>query len=116
MKTNINTQKIKDLLDVSTSQLSPETLDHLRMARTLAINHQRTRQSVPVLAWIGGHHNGQNTHSLLSKPMVWLMGAIFAACLITGATYWHNYSIEHDIADVDIAILTDDMPINVFLD
>jgi hypothetical protein len=48
--------------------------------------------------------------------MSWVMGAIFAACLISGATYWRNYTIEHEICDVDIAILTDDMPIHVYLD
>jgi hypothetical protein len=116
MKSEINTNKIKELLNVATSQLSHETLDKLRMARTRAMDRQRIRQSVPVLAWLGGNHSGQNETQHLSKPMLWLIGAVLAASLITGATYWRNYTIEHDIAEVDIAILIDDMPINVFLD
>jgi hypothetical protein len=116
MKSDINTQKIKELLNIATSQLPPETLDKLRTARTRAIDRQRIRHSVPVLAWLGGHHIGRNESFHLSKTMSWVMGAIFAACLISGATYWRNYTIEHEICDVDIAILTDDMPIHVYLD
>ena len=116
MKSDINTQKIKELLNAATMQIAPETLDKLRMARTRALDHQHIRQSVPVLAWLGGNHSGQNETHHLSKPMLWLMGAVLAVSLMSSAMVYRNYLIEHEINDVDIAILTDDMPINVYLD
>jgi hypothetical protein len=115
MKNEIDTHKIKELLTISTTQLTHETLDKLRSARTHALNHQRVRHSVPVLAWLG-HHGTHNNSFHFSKPLNWTIAAVFVACLISGASLWRQYSIEHEICDVDVAILTDDMPIHVYLD
>ena len=116
MKSDLNTYKIKELLNTATTQLSPEILDKLRMARTRALNRQRVHQRLPVLAWLGGNHSGQHETHHFSKPKLWLMGAVLATCLISGGAFYRNHLIEHEIVDVDIAILTGDMPINVFLD
>lgn len=116
MKSDLNTHKIKVLLNTATTQLSPEILDKLRMARTRALDRQRVHQRLPVLAWLGGNHSGQHETHHFSKPMLWLIGAVLATSLMGGTVLYHNYLIEHEIIDVDIAILTGDMPINVFLD
>jgi hypothetical protein len=115
MKTNINTQQLKELLAVSGRQIRPDTLDSLRMARTHALNRQRVRHTMPVLAWLG-HHSGKYDSSYLSKPMNWVVAVLFVACLITGTALWNNYTTEHEISEIDIAILTDDMPIHVYVD
>ena len=102
---------LKEILDSSTLQLTSVTLEKLRSARTHALDHQRTLTS-PVLSWASSHI-GFN-HSLhLSKSTNLALTLIFVACLFTGISYWQNYNKE---SDVDIAILTDDMPIHVFLD
>jgi CHASE3 domain sensor protein len=41
---------------------------------------------------------------------------LFVAFLISGASFWQNYSTEHEISEVDIAILTDDLPIHIYVD
>jgi Protein of unknown function (DUF3619) len=115
MKTDINTGLIKELLDESTLQLTPVTLEKLRNSRSRALAHQRTHSRVPVLAWLG-HHGGQHDSFHMSKSMSWAVAALFVACLVSGATFWQNYTSEHEICDVDIAILTDDLPIHVYLD
>lgn len=115
MKSDINTNLIKELLNSSTTQLAPATLEKLRSARTRAIERQRTQSSVPVLAWLG-HHSGRHGSSNMSKPINWAVALLFLACLVSGASYWHNYTTEREITDVDIAILTDDLPIHVYLD
>ncbi len=112
---NINTQQIKDLLGTSTRQLTPDTLDRLRMARTQALNKQRVRHTMPVLAWLG-HHSGTYDSSYLYKPMNWVAVILFAACLVIGASLWQSDSAEHEISEIDIAILTDDLPIHVYVD
>ena len=115
MKTEIDTHLIKGLLNLSTTILTPNTLEKLRNARTKALDHQRSFSSVPVVAWMGGHTGKFNTHHT-SKSMNWAVAALFVACLISGATFWHNYSTEHEISEVDLAILTDDMPLHAYVD
>lgn len=115
MKSDTNIHLIKELLNSSTAQLAPATLEKLRSARSRAVERQRTQSSVPVLAWLG-HHGGRHDASNMSKSINWAVAALFAACLVSGVSYWHNYTTEHEINEVDIAILTDDLPIHVYLD
>lgn len=115
MKPDITTQKIKELLTTSTRQLTPDTVDKLRMARTQALNQQRLHHTLPVLAWLG-HHSGKYDSSYLSKPINWVVAILFVACLISGATLWQSYTAEHEISEIDIAILIDDMPLHVYVD
>lgn len=115
MKTEINTKLVKELLNSSTLQLSANTLEKLRGARTRALDQQRTQQSVPVLSWLG-HQNSKHESFHKSKSMNWAIAALFLACVISGTTFWNNYTTEHEICEVDIAILTDDMPIHIYLD
>lgn len=114
MNSENKTQYIKQLLSSSTTQLSPETLEKLRMARTNALNNQRTRTS-PVLAWVD--HYGNHFHAFnFSKSANLALSLLFIASLFIGIYFWHSYSKEREMIDVDIAILTDDLPINVYLD
>lgn len=115
MNNKLNTQLIKELLDSSTTKLTPDTLAKLRSARTRALDHQRVHSTAPVLAWLG-QHTGHHGSFHMSKSMNWAVAALFVACLISGATFWHNYTTEHEICDVDVAILTDDLPIHALLD
>jgi len=115
MKTDINTNLIKEILNISTTQIAPATLEKLRMARSRAIDHQRTKSTIPVLAWIG-HHGGRHESFHMSKSMNLAIAALFVACLISGAAFWQNYTSEHEISELDIAILTGDLPIHVYVD
>lgn len=115
MKSNTKTQAIKELLDTSASQLTPATLEKLRIARSRAVDRQRTHGTVPVLSWLG-HHGGRRDSFHLSRSLNWAVAALFAACLITGVSIWQNDTTEHEINEVDIAILTGDLPIHVYVD
>ena len=115
MKYNIDINIIKELLDASTSRLAPKTLESLRNARSRALEHQRIRHSAPVLAWLG-HHDGQDDAFRMSKTYNWIVAMLFVACLVSGFSFWHSYTTEHEISEVDIAILTDDLPLPELLD
>lgn len=115
MKSETKTHSIKELLNASTLQLAPDTLEKLRSARTNALNHQRIHHTAPILAWLG-YHSGEKEHFHFSKQMNWAIAILFVAFLISAAAIWQNYATEHEICDVDIAILTDDMPIHVYVD
>lgn len=42
---------------------------------------------------------------------------MFAACLISGFIYFQNINEhEHDHSDIDIAILTDDLPVDAYVE
>ena len=115
MKNDINTKLIKELLNNSISQIAPDKLEKLRVARANALDHQRSSRRVPVLSWIG-HHGGRHDSFHMSKSMTWAVAALFVACLLSGAAYWNNYTNEHEINELDIAILTGDLPLHVYVD
>jgi hypothetical protein len=116
MKNDSNIHLIKNLLNTSTTQLNPATLEKLRGARSHAVEQQRTQATAPVLAWLS-NHGSRNGSFNLSKSINWIVAAVFVASLISGASLWHDYtSEEHEISELDIAILTDDLPIHVYLD
>jgi len=115
MGIKLNTDDIQRLLNRSTGEISPDTLDKLQNARRTALQHQRLEKQSPVYAWLSehgilGHHNSPQ-HKLLS----WGMAVIFASILVIGIGYWQNVS-EHDHSDIDIAILTDDLPVDMYVD
>lgn len=115
MKKHLKLNEIKAILNTSSSGLEPATVEKLRLARSRALEHQRTRHSVPAFAWLG-NHNERDESSLMSKPSAWIVAVLFIACLISGASILHNYTTEHEINEVDVAILTDDLPIHALLD
>lgn len=115
MKNDTDTRLIKELLDASTRQIEPATLEKLHSARTRALNHQRASNKAPVLAWLGPHSGNHKVFHAFN-PMNWAVAVLFVACLVSGMTYWQIYSTEREIGELDVAILTGDLPIHVYLD
>ena len=115
MKNDTDIRLIKELLETSARQIKPETLEKLRGARTRALDHQRVSGTIPVLSWLGPN-TGKNNAFHMSRWANLAIVVLFVACLISGATFWHNYSTEREIGDLDVAILTGDLPIHVYLD
>jgi hypothetical protein len=113
IKLNIN--DISRLLDRSTSELSTKTADGLHAARRAALQHQQIKQPTLVHAWLNEHgiigHHGSHQH----KTLNWGLAALLAVVLIGGIGYWQNAS-EHDHSELDIAILTDDLPVHMYVD
>ena len=110
---NINPKHIAELLTRSTQQLDDNTLAALSQARHLAL--ERQLQSRPVFAlatgrglnWVLPHSTQQWVATIIVLVMI----------LFSGASYWQQIQEqEHDISRLDIAILTDDLPLEVFVD
>jgi len=114
MNHKLNTKEIGQLLNRSAAQLDRETLDKLLSARRTALQYQQKEQQAPVLAWLTEHgviqHHSTPSHKAYNLGMV----ALLIALMVGGALYWQQQAYDHD--DVDIAILTDDLPIDVYLD
>jgi|SRR5450759_464551 hypothetical protein len=111
MTTNLDPGKIAQLLTLSARQLDQSTLSALHSARQNALKRQAVRAPVFALA------TGRGTHSLIPDSIQqWVVAGLLIAMLIVGTSFWHHVVQEQQISDIDVAILTDDLPIEVFVD
>jgi len=117
MNQKLNTESIRQLLDRSSVRLDQPTVVKLRDAREQALARFDARGTAPAFApsfaWLGAltgsGHGSQRSH------YYWAAAVLFAALLFSTTTYWHHVT-EHDNSEVDIAILTDDLPIDIYVD
>lgn len=110
MTDETNPEKIIQLLTQSTSQLGSGTLSALSNARQKALQRQTVR--APVLSLATSRH----AHMLLPfTSHQWIFAGLLVALLVAGASYLHHTQ-EQQIAELDVAILTDELPIEVFVD
>jgi hypothetical protein len=110
MTEKLQPEKIARLLTQGTRRLNADTLSALSNARQIALQKQSLRAPVFTLA------TARWTHFLLPLSVQqWLPLALLAVMLAAGAGYWHH-AHEQQIDELDVAILTDDLPIEVFVD
>lgn len=116
MGIKLNASEFRQHLDRSTSQLESDTIDKLISARRIALQAQNDyAQRTPVVAWLYEHGIvGQHSHNKRSVLNLGL-AALFAIVMIGGFTYWQNHQ-NHIQSNVDIAILTDELPVNMYVD
>ena len=110
MKPEIQPQKIKQLLDGSLSRIEAPTLDRLQDIRQQTLARYAARAAAPAQVMAGGlvfHTQRKSYH--------WVMTALLAACLVSGITYW-QHSAQRITDDEDIAILTDDIPVHMYVE
>lgn len=104
--------KIKQQLDQALN-LEPAELKRLKLAREQALARQRLREPVFGLAWVDaalGRLSGNPGSASIA-----LMGATLIIALI-GIQYWQQSPTVEEIAEIDAALLTSDLPINAYLD
>lgn len=119
MKTNspnrnsrdIAPERIAQLLTRAAQRLDDNTATALRRARNVALERQSL--SSPVFALSTGHgarwlmpHSAQQWGAVIT---------LLIAILFGWSNYWHHAQ-ENDLSHLDIAILTDDLPLEVFVD
>jgi len=110
---HLNHQQIAALLTSGTEQLDGSVIASLRQAKTTALTKQAARAPIFTLDAITQH-----AHSLMMPHSSgrWLVSAILLASFVVGGTgYWHHQQ-EHQNNHLDLAILIDDMPMDVFID
>lgn len=111
MNHKLNTREIGSLLDRSANQLDRTTLNQLHAARQHALLQQRTSVS----GWVSQNGMLHGHLHLSPRAFNWIIAAIVATLLLCNLTYWYHTS-DHDHVDIDIAILTDDLPVDMYVD
>lgn len=109
MTTKLDIGKIAQLLTHSSRQLDENTLSALANARQNAL--QRQTQYAPAYALSAGHWTA---HILPHSTQGWVAAVLLAAALAVGTGFW-QHTQEQQISEIDIAMLTDDLPIEIFI-
>ena len=107
--------KIVQHLNQGLGTIKQGTLYQLQSARKAALDRYRDApQPVFGLAWAGdlafrvSHNRYYNARNMLAFGLLMLS--------LIGVTYWQTVIQANDIAEVDASLLTDDLPINAYLD
>jgi len=113
---NNTAESIAKLLAQAANELDKDTVTALLRARNVALEKQSRREPVFTLRSEYGIY--RLTHQ---APRQWAAILILLATLVISATsYWHHLPQhdlnDHDASYLDIAILTDDLPIEIFVD
>lgn len=111
MNIKLTTKEVGSLLNRAARQLDRSTLSELRTARQNALLNQR----VEVSSWVNQNGLLHGKLQLSQRAFNWIIAAVVASLLVINLSYW-NRTYEHDHSDIDIAILTDDLPVDMFVD
>lgn len=111
----LDPQKIARFLTQGIKQLDEATLSALMDARQNALKRHSVRASAFTLV-PASPDNGGWFHKLMPHPAQrWIAAGLLVAALAAGTGYWKHME-EQQIDELDVAILTDDLPIEVFVD
>jgi len=108
---DIAPEQITRLLTYAANQLDGDTLAALRRARHIALERQSQRRPVLALStehgtrWLTPH----STHQ-------WIAAAILLVTILFGGLNYWQHMKESEQGRLDTAILTDELPLEVFVD
>lgn len=113
-KPGISHTVIKQLLNTSLARLGQPALARLRDARAQALARHNAHRVVPSLSLVGSFTwLAAGTHY---KSQLLVATVLAIAILFSVVAYQQQQAAENDVAEVDISILTDDLPMHVYLD
>lgn len=113
-KSNLTPDSIRQILNHSLAQLDKDTADALHASRNQALARHRALQHAPVQAWLSHHGLWIGSPTSHHKHVYWALALLLAGFLFTGIAY-----VQHDRDhnnDVDIEMLTDDVPVDAYVD
>ena len=116
MTSELDPGKIARLLNLGTRQLDAVTVSALVNARKNALKRHSERVSVSALTPASAQSSARWTDRLIPhSAQPWIAAGLLVAVLIAGTSYWQDMQ-EQQIDETDVAILTDELPIDVFID
>ncbi|MGI4811943.1 MAG: DUF3619 family protein [Janthinobacterium lividum] len=123
--------KVRQALDEAVAGLDQDTLERLASARRAAIQRKKAAAApafvyTPQLALAGGaaasgaplaagnQANDKRRRRFGRLALLWPVLALVV--VLTGVARWEDQQRLADIADIDAAMLSDDLPLNAYLD
>ena len=106
-------KKIARHLEQGASQLRQGTLYRLQAARSAALQKYHTEPAFGLAG--GGLAAFRLRHSQLLSARFWLPLALVLLS-VGGIVYWQTAKQNNDIEEIDAHLLTDDLPLNAYLD
>lgn len=103
-------ERIAELLTLATEQLDSDTLEALLRSRQTAL----ARQTIHVRS--ASLSSGHGIHWLISHSVRHWAAILLVTAVVFGAGYWQHLRKHERMTNLDVAILTDDMPMDVFID
>jgi ABC-type lipoprotein release transport system permease subunit len=110
MNIKLTNKEIGRLLDRSANQLDHNTLDSLKAARLQAIQNQRVYAS----GWTARDGLLLGHMQLSARMFNWIIAAVVTSLLVINVAYFSR-TADRDHSDIDIAILTDDLPVDSYV-
>jgi hypothetical protein len=118
-------RQIRRALDEKAASIPPATTDRLAAARRAALTRKKP-EAAPVFApvFIGagagtlaglpqpGH--GHRLPRLRKLALAWPVLALVIG--LAGIAWWEDHQRTAELADIDAAMLSDDLPLNAYLD
>ena len=107
--------KIVQHLDYGVDQLEPRARARLFAARQSALSHYREQPvAVAGLAWAGQVAARITDHRYAGTRQFAAISLLVAA--LAGIAYWQSNGVTNEATDIDAGLLTDELPINAYLD
>ncbi|SMG46918.1 DUF3619 family protein [Paraburkholderia susongensis] len=118
-------REVRRALDENTANLPPATVDRLAAARRAALARRKPEAvSAPVFApaFAGmpaampqaGFEQPRRRSPLRRFALAWPLAALVVSLI--GIAYWEDHQRTAELADIDAAMLSDDLPLNAYLD
>ena len=107
--------RIARLLDEGVGELAPDKRERLFEARQAALARHPARQPARELvpAWAGPLANVTEGRVFGVRYLIPVAALVLG---LMGVVYVNTTGISNDMADIDAALLTDELPISAFLD
>jgi len=108
-------RKLVQYLDDGVDRLEPGVRARLQAARNAALSKYREHpEPVQGLAWAGQAAARVTEHSFYDRRNLVAVAALVLA--LTGVAYWQSNTVVNEVADLDTSLLTDELPVNAYLD
>ena len=108
-------RKIVQVLDHGVDHLEPGARARLLAARHVALSQYREKpEAVLGLAWAGQAADRLSEHRFVNARYLVALAALVLA--LAGIAYWQSAGPVNDFAEIDMGLLTDELPLNAYLD
>lgn len=103
--------RVRRALDRGVVDLDARTAARLMKSRQAALDHLKVPAAAMSVAGVGGFSLGYLSHQGrgVLAAMALLIGAV-------GTYYWNSFELAAERAEIDSALLADEVPFNAYLD